>query len=47
MMLALMVSMVVALRLLAFVIVLGEGDRGGMMTVGISMRTCMDDCRGI
>ena len=36
---ALMVSMVVALRLLAFVIVLEEGDRGEMMTVGISMRT--------
>ena len=39
MLLAPMVSIVVALRLLAFVIVLRRGDRGGMMTVGISMRT--------
>ena len=36
---ALIVSMVVTLGLLAFVMVLGEGDRGRMMTVGISMRT--------
>ena len=46
MLLALIMSMVVTLRLLAFVIVLGGGDRGGMMTVGISMRTLMDDRGG-
>ena len=44
MLLAVMVSIVVALKLLAFMIVLGGGDGGRMMTVGISMRTGMDDC---